>query len=65
MARFASNQSAHARQLLDRISEVFVASGNIYESYDMAGGLASARASPPHLDFQWSLSLNDSLWLYI
>eukprot|EP01051_Picozoa_sp_SAG22_P000762 SAG22_NODE_23_length_31399_cov_35.631313_31_plen_127_part_00 len=39
MARFASNQSAHARKLLDRISEVFVASGNIYESYDMAGGI--------------------------
>ena len=39
MARFASNQSAHARRLLDRISEVFVASGNVYESYDMGGNL--------------------------
>ena len=46
MARFAaannqsqSWQSPHARQLLERISQVFISSGNIYESYDMAGYL--------------------------
>eukprot|EP00040_Diaphanoeca_grandis_P011873 m.60817 g.60817 ORF g.60817 m.60817 type:complete len:681 (+) comp22887_c0_seq1:146-2188(+) len=39
LARFAANQTTHARGLLDRISQVFVASDNIYESYDMGGNL--------------------------
>merc|ERR1711865_685269 len=39
MARFADGQREHARKLLARISEVFVNSGNIYESYDMAGAM--------------------------
>lgn len=39
MARFADGQGEHARQLLARIAQVFVDSGNIYESYDMAGKL--------------------------
>lgn len=59
MARFASNQSAHARRLLNRISEVFVASGNVYESYDMAGGLGGDPGSN-YLEhcggFSWALT---------
>lgn len=39
MARFADGQAEHARRLLERIAQVFVNSGNIYESYDMAGKL--------------------------
>ena len=59
MARFATNQSAHARKLLERISEVFVDSGNIYESYDMAGGLGGDPGSN-YLEhcggFSWALT---------
>jgi hypothetical protein len=59
MSRFATNQSAHARSLLERISEVFVASGNVYESYDMAGGLGGDPGSN-YLEhcggFSWALT---------
>lgn len=59
MARFATNQSAHARKLLERISEVFVDSGNIYESYDMAGGIGGDPGSN-YLEhcggFAWALT---------
>eukprot|EP01043_Picozoa_sp_COSAG02_P019175 COSAG02_NODE_916_length_15971_cov_12.781061_9_plen_142_part_00 len=59
MSRFAANQSAHARKLLNRISEVFVDSENIYESYDMAGGLGGDPGSN-YLEhcggFSWALT---------
>jgi hypothetical protein len=59
MARFAANQSAHARQLLERISDVFIASGNIYESYDMSGKLGGDPGSN-YLEhcggFSWALT---------
>ena len=52
-------ESAHARRLLDRISEVFVSSGNVYESYDMAGHLGGDPGSN-YLEhcggFAWALT---------
>ena len=47
LGRYATNQSAHGLSMLRRFASVAVASGNIYESYTMAGAVGGCVANFP------------------